>query len=57
MAELVDAQVSGTCGSFPVKVRVFSRAPKSLFGEIFSFNLTKEHNINVKADNIVAGVV
>ncbi len=24
---MVDAQVSGTCGGSPVKVRVFSRAP------------------------------
>ena len=27
VAELVDAQVSGTCGSTPVKVQVLFRAP------------------------------
>ena len=37
VAELVDAQVSGTCGGNPVEVRVFSWAPALFFLSIKFF--------------------
>lgn len=45
MAELVDAQVSGTCEGFLVKVQVFSRAPikKSTPKECFFCRLTTKY--------------
>jgi hypothetical protein len=36
VAELVDAQVSGTCGRKVVEVRVFSWAPEAVVSDRFS---------------------
>ena len=41
VAELVDAHASGACWGFPVKVQVFSGAPKKIVSMIFLLTLKK----------------
>ena len=56
MAELVDAQVSGTCGSFPVKVQVLFRAPiKKILAKCEVFFIVKiEKSDNNRNTNLIS---